>query len=42
MLDGETGYVVSDRPSVAARVAELLRDPGQGPGDRRQAWVERE
>jgi phosphatidyl-myo-inositol dimannoside synthase len=44
ILDGETGYVVSDGPGVAARVTELLRDPARARamGEKGQAWVERE
>ena len=44
ILDGETGYVVSDEPGVAARVTELLRDPARARamGEKGQAWVERE
>src|SRR6185312_5129273 len=44
ILEGETGYVVSDGPGVAARVTELLRDPARARamGEKGQAWVERE
>ena len=44
ILDGETGYVVSDGPGVAVRVTELLRDPARARamGEKGQAWVERE
>jgi phosphatidyl-myo-inositol dimannoside synthase len=44
ILDGETGYVVSDGPDVAVRVTELLRDPARARamGEKGQAWVERE
>src|SRR6201985_2080758 len=44
ILDGETGYVVSDGPRGAGRVTDLRRaPPGPGAmGERRQAWVERE
>jgi phosphatidylinositol alpha-1,6-mannosyltransferase len=44
ILDGETGYVVSGGPGVAARVTELLRDPARARamGEKGQAWVERE
>jgi phosphatidylinositol alpha-1,6-mannosyltransferase len=44
ILDGETGYVVSDAAGVAARVTELLRDPARARamGEKGQAWVEHE
>src|SRR6516164_8902420 len=44
ILDGETGYVVSDGPGVAARVTELLRDPARARamGEKGLAWVDRE
>ena len=44
ILDGETGYVVRDVPSVVARVTELLRDPekARAMGEKGLAWVERE
>jgi phosphatidylinositol alpha-1,6-mannosyltransferase len=44
ILDGETGYVVRDRPGVAARITELLTDPAKARamGEKGQAWVDRE
>jgi phosphatidylinositol alpha-1,6-mannosyltransferase len=44
ILAGETGYVVSDGPGVAARVTELLRDPARARamGEKGLAWVERD
>jgi len=44
ILDGETGYVVRDRPGVAARLTELLTDPAKARamGEKGQAWVDRE
>jgi phosphatidyl-myo-inositol dimannoside synthase len=44
ILDGESGYVVHDGPDVAARVIELLRDPGKARamGQKGLAWVDRE
>jgi phosphatidylinositol alpha-1,6-mannosyltransferase len=44
ILDGETGYVVSDVPGVAARITELLRDPAKARamGEKGLAWVDRE
>ena len=44
ILDGETGYVVSDGPGVEARVTELLSDPARARamGEKGQAWVDRE
>ena len=44
ILDGETGYVVSDGPGVVTRVTELLRDPARARamGEKGQAWVDRE
>jgi len=44
ILDGETGYVVHDVAGTAARILELLTDPGQARamGEKGLAWVERE
>jgi phosphatidyl-myo-inositol dimannoside synthase len=44
ILDGETGYVVHDAQGVAARVIELLKDPGKARamGEKGLAWVDRE
>jgi phosphatidyl-myo-inositol dimannoside synthase len=44
ILDGETGYVVHDVQGVAARVIELLKDPGKARamGEKGLAWVDRE
>lgn len=44
ILDGETGYVVSDRPTLAERTVELLSDPGKAKtmGEKGLAWVEQE
>jgi phosphatidylinositol alpha-1,6-mannosyltransferase len=44
ILDGETGYVVSDRPALAAKTVELLSDPGKAKamGEKGLAWVDRE
>jgi phosphatidylinositol alpha-1,6-mannosyltransferase len=44
ILEGETGYVVSDGSGVVARITELLRDPARAKamGEKGQAWVERE
>ena len=44
ILDGESGYVVRDGPAVAARVAELLKDPdkARAMGEKGLAWVDRE
>ena len=44
ILEGETGYVVSDRSGVVTRITELLRDPARAKamGEKGQAWVERE
>jgi phosphatidylinositol alpha-1,6-mannosyltransferase len=44
ILDGETGYVVSDLPALTARLTELLRDPGKARamGEKGLAWVDRE
>jgi phosphatidyl-myo-inositol dimannoside synthase len=44
ILDGESGYVVSDAAGTAARVIELLTDPGKARamGEKGLAWVDRE
>jgi phosphatidylinositol alpha-1,6-mannosyltransferase len=44
ILDGESGYVVRDVAGAAARVIELLKDPGRARamGDKGLAWVDRE
>jgi len=44
ILDGESGYVVHDGPGAAARVIELLEDPGKAKamGEKGLAWVDRE
>jgi phosphatidylinositol alpha-1,6-mannosyltransferase len=44
ILDGESGYVVSDVPGVAARVIELLKDPARAKamGEKGLAWIDRE
>ncbi len=44
ILDGETGYVVSDVPGVAKRITELLCDPAKARvmGEKGLAWVDRE
>jgi phosphatidylinositol alpha-1,6-mannosyltransferase len=44
ILDGETGYVVNDVPGLAARLIELLSDPGKARamGEKGLAWVDRE
>src|SRR6202008_3914152 len=44
ILDGETGYVVSGVPSVAARITNWHRDPPRARtmGEKGQAGVERE
>jgi phosphatidylinositol alpha-1,6-mannosyltransferase len=44
ILDGETGYVVSDLPGLAAKTIELLSDPGKARamGEKGLAWVDRE
>jgi phosphatidylinositol alpha-1,6-mannosyltransferase len=44
ILDGETGYVVSDTQTLAARLTELLGDPARARamGEKGQAWVDRE
>jgi phosphatidyl-myo-inositol dimannoside synthase len=44
ILDGETGYVVRDVPAAAARLTELLNDPGKARamGEKGLAWVDRE
>jgi phosphatidyl-myo-inositol dimannoside synthase len=44
ILDGESGYVVHDVPGTAARVIELLADPGRARamGEKGLAWVDRE
>jgi phosphatidyl-myo-inositol dimannoside synthase len=44
ILEGESGYVVSDVPGVAARITELLNDPAKAKamGEKGLAWVDRE
>jgi phosphatidyl-myo-inositol dimannoside synthase len=44
ILDGESGYVVHDVTGTAARVIELLGDPGRARamGEKGLAWVDRE
>jgi phosphatidyl-myo-inositol dimannoside synthase len=44
ILDGESGYVVRDMTGAAARVIELLKDPGRARamGEKGLAWVDRE
>jgi phosphatidyl-myo-inositol dimannoside synthase len=44
VLEGESGYVVSDGAAAAARMAELLTDPAKARamGEKGLAWVERE
>jgi len=44
ILEGESGYVVSDVAGVAARVIELLADPAKARamGEKGLAWVDRE
>ena len=44
ILAGESGYVVSDVPGVAARITELLNDPAKAKamGEKGLAWVDRE
>jgi len=44
ILDGESGYVVRDAAGAAARVVELLADPGRARamGEKGLAWVARE
>jgi phosphatidyl-myo-inositol dimannoside synthase len=44
ILDGETGYVVSDPETLRARITELLNDPGKARamGEKGLAWVDRE
>ena len=44
ILDGESGYVVRDVAGTAARVIELLTDPGKARamGEKGLAWVDRE
>jgi len=44
ILDGETGYVVTDVAGTAARISELLVDPARARamGEKGQAWVDRE
>jgi phosphatidylinositol alpha-1,6-mannosyltransferase len=44
ILDGETGYVVSDQAGTAARISELLGDPARARvmGEKGMAWVDRE
>ena len=44
ILEGESGYVVNDVASVAARITELLKDPAKAKamGEKGLAWVDRE
>jgi phosphatidyl-myo-inositol dimannoside synthase len=44
ILDGESGYVVRDMAGAAARVIELLKDPGRARamGEQGLAWVDGE
>jgi phosphatidyl-myo-inositol dimannoside synthase len=44
ILEGESGYVVRDVPTLAARATELLMDPGKARamGEKGLAWVNRE
>ena len=44
ILDGESGYVVHDAAGTAARLIELLADPGRARamGEKGLAWVDRE
>ena len=44
ILEGESGYVVNDVASVAARITELLKDPAKARamGEKGLAWVDRE
>ena len=44
ILDGESGYVVRDAAGTAARIIELLKDPGKARamGEKGLAWVDRE
>jgi phosphatidyl-myo-inositol dimannoside synthase len=44
ILDGESGYVARDLPTLIARLSELLTDPGKARamGEKGQAWVDRE
>jgi phosphatidyl-myo-inositol dimannoside synthase len=44
ILDGESGYVVGDISGAAARIIELLADPGKARamGEKGLAWVDRE
>ena len=44
ILDGESGYVVRDVTGTAARITELLKDPGKARsmGEKGLAWVDRE
>ncbi len=44
ILEGESGYVVHDVTTVAARVTELLKDPdrARAMGEKGLAWVDRE
>jgi phosphatidyl-myo-inositol dimannoside synthase len=44
ILEGESGYVVSDVASTAARIVELLTDPAKARamGEKGLAWVDRE
>ena len=44
ILEGESGYVVSGVPGVAARITELLTDPAKAKamGEKGLAWVDRE
>jgi phosphatidylinositol alpha-1,6-mannosyltransferase len=44
ILDGESGFVVSDLPGLVCRITELLSDPAKARamGEKGLAWVERE
>jgi phosphatidyl-myo-inositol dimannoside synthase len=44
ILEGESGYVVSDVAGTAARITELLSDPAKAKamGEKGLAWVDRE
>ncbi len=44
ILDGESGYVVSGVPGVAARITELLKDPARAKamGEKGLAWIDRD
>jgi phosphatidylinositol alpha-1,6-mannosyltransferase len=44
ILEGESGYVVTDVAATAARIVELLTDPARARamGEKGLAWVDRE